>query len=217
MFALLASDAITPFFQTVLSFPTVIYSGLLVIVLVYWLSMAMGLVDMDMLDVDTPDADAGVLGGLLLKLGLNHVPVTLVITFIALIGWVLSFFASFYLFPLLSAQFAKLLVALLIMPASALAAAWATAFLIRPLRPLFQTMNREVRVDLIGQTATVRTGDVTPEFGEACIDDGGAGLIVRVRSFDGQGFKRGDKVVILEKIDGQSGYRVMAEAEFTKE
>ena len=38
--------------------------------------------------------------------------------------------------------------------------------------------------DLIGKTCVVRTGTVNKTFGEAFLEDGGAGLVVRAASYD---------------------------------
>ena len=43
----------------------------------------------------------------------------------------------------------------------------------------------------------VRTGTVTDRFGEAMLDDGGAGLVVRVRVESGERLERGDQAVIV--------------------
>jgi len=67
---------------------------------------------------------------------------------------------------------------------------------------------------VIGQTAIVRSGRVTLEHGEAILQDGGAGLILRVRADEALAFKRGDRVVLLEYLEAQHAYRVITEAEF---
>jgi hypothetical protein len=46
------------------------------------------------------------------------------------------------------------------------------------------------------------------------LEDGGAGLILRVRADEALGFKRGDRVVLLEYLAAEHAYRVITEEEF---
>ena len=70
--------------------------------------------------------------------------------------------------------------------------------------------------NLLGQTAIVRTLRVDEGFGEVNLEDGGAGLILKVRSLNGESFKKGDRVVLLEYMVEQHTYRVISEKEFLK-
>ena len=67
---------------------------------------------------------------------------------------------------------------------------------------------------MLGQTAVVRSGRVTLSHGEALLENGGAGLILRVRADEACGFKRGDRVVLLEYLEAEHAYRVITEDEF---
>ncbi len=67
---------------------------------------------------------------------------------------------------------------------------------------------------MLGQTAVVRTSRVDNDFGEAVLEDGGAGLILKVRSAGEDRFTKGDRVVIFEKMGDDTVYRVISEAEF---
>jgi acetyl/propionyl-CoA carboxylase alpha subunit len=54
----------------------------------------------------------------------------------------------------------------------------------------------------------VRTGTVTDRFGEGLLEDGGAGLVVRIRVEAGEAVKRGDQVVILGYDDDRQEFTV---------
>ncbi|CDL82506.1 hypothetical protein [Xenorhabdus cabanillasii] len=82
------------FLQNCLAFPVIIFSGLLLIILFYWICAAFGLVDIDILNMDVDSFDATSLAGWLTKLGLTGIPVTIIITLITLIGWPLSYFSE---------------------------------------------------------------------------------------------------------------------------
>jgi hypothetical protein len=90
-----------------------------------------------------------------------------------------------------------------------------TAFIIRPLRPLFKRAQQQTEKYVIGQSAIVRTSVVDNSFGEAILEDGGAGLIFKVRTIGNESFVKGDKVVLLEYIKEKNIYRVVSEEDFS--
>lgn len=221
MFAILFSERMDPFYQICASFPTIIFFALLVFSMLYWILAALGMVDIDILDFDVAEPDAGdslnnldIMSGILLKLGLNGVPLTIIITLISLVGWVISFLLVYFIFPWLSEGFVQFAVGILVFFVAGYFAALITAVLIKPLRPLFLTADQQVEKHLLGKVAIVRTGRVDQKFGEANLADGGAGLILKVRSYEDETFKKGDNVVLLEYTPSENTYKVVSEAEF---
>ncbi len=206
------------FLQSALSFPTVLFSFLLCVAILYWCVAAMGIADVDLLDIEADSALDGVhpegLAGLLLKLGLNGVPVTLVLTLLFFFAWMLSYFVEVLLLRHLPLGLLRYPLGLLVMPVAVLLAVPVSAALCRPLRPLFRKLEATSSKSVLGQTAVVRSGRVSANFGEALLEDGGAGLILRVRADEARGFKRGDRVVLLEYLPGEHAYRIITEDEF---
>ena len=98
---------------------------------------------------------------------------------------------------------------------SLFAATWLTSKAIKPLRPLFKNATTETHKHIIGQTAVVRTSRVDETFGEATMADGGAGLILKIRSTGDETFSKGDRVVIFERLNDDNIYRVISEKEFS--
>lgn len=211
------------FFEIIVSFPTVIFTALLIFALFYWVLAVLGLVDIDILDFSGADFNADgdtlnsldVFSGLMIKLGLNGVPLPIVISLISLFGWAFSFVLVFFLIPLVPTAFLKFVVGIPILVCVTYCAAVVTGWMIRPLRPLFLASNQEVQKNILGLCATVRTGVVDKTFGEAIVEDGGAGLIVKVRSYKDEIFKRGERVVLIEYLADENLYRVISEADFT--
>ncbi|NRB40771.1 MAG: DUF1449 domain-containing protein [Pseudomonadales bacterium] len=227
MFAILLSDKMDPFYQNISSFPTVIFTFFLILSLLFWSVAVLGLIDIGFLDVI--DVDGGILdldgdgstvpdgiAGLILKMGLNGVPITIIITSIALFGWFFSYYGVYFSIDYLMAGPVTWLVNALIFIVALLIAIKITGVCIRPIRPLFKKMQQHTPQVLIGQTAVVRTSRVDESFGEAVLEDGGAGLILKVRALDGQTFTRNDKVVLLEYIQESNSYCVISEEEFNK-
>lgn len=225
MFALLLHESMNPFYQNISSFPTAIFTVLLAVCTLYWICAMFGLVDIDALDLTSHDGGLGhahhetidpdVFAGLLLKLGLNGVPLTIIVSFISLFGWTISYFAVHFLFPLVPDGLLQYVAGIPILIGALFIAATITSVLIRPLRPLFKDATQDTLKLVLGQTAVVRTSHVDEKFGEANLADGGAGLILKVRAAEGQNFSKGDRVVLLEYFKESNTYRVVSEAEFS--
>ena len=225
MFAIFFSDVMDPFYKNVVSFPTVVFTVCIVFCLFYWLIAVLGLIDFDFLDFDIPDGDVdfgpdsgvdnvGVLAGLLMKLGLVGVPFPIVFSILSIIGWFISYYAVYFIFPWIPEGPLQFLAGIPMLLVTLYLTALITGKIIKPLRPVFQATNQEVQKQIIGKEAVVRTSRVDANFGEATVEDGGAGLIVKVRSFRDETFQRGDTVVLLEYIETENVYKVIAKNEF---
>lgn len=227
MFAIFLTEGMDPFYQNISSFPTVFFSLVLLVVTFYWLVAVLGFVDMEVLDFDFGDTDGSldtnadselsnpdVLAGLMLKLGLTGVPVTIIVSFIALFGWLVCYYAVHFLFGFIPSGILHFVAGIPVLLGALYVAAMITAVVIKPLRPLFQKAQQQTTQHVLGQTAIVRTLRVDAGFGEAVLEDGGAGLILKVRTAGEEKFEKGDRVVLLENIDESGVFRVVSEAEF---
>lgn len=207
------------FLQTVLSFPTVLFSFMLCLAVIYWAIVALGMIDIDLLDVEADSLFEGTgnaegLAGLLIKFKLNGIPLTLVLTLLFFFSWFITYFAELFVLSHLDLGLLRYPLGLVLAVIALFIAAPISALVCSPLRPLFHKMEAPNSRSVIGQTAVIRSGRVTLEHGEAILQDGGAGLILRVRADEALAFKRGDRVVLLEYLEAQHAYRVITEAEF---
>ncbi|BCG23263.1 OB-fold-containig protein [Pseudomonas tohonis] len=203
------------FLQTALSFPTVLFSFLLCLAIVYWAIVALGLVEVDLLDVEADSLLAGDgVAALLSKLKLNGVPVTLVLSLLFAGSWFLSYFAELLVLSHLPLGLLRYPLGLVVAVVALGLSLPVAALICSPLRPLFHKAEAVTSKSVLGQTAMVRSGRVTLEHGEAVLEDGGAGLILKVRADEALGLKRGDRVVLLEYLEAQHAYRVITEDEF---
>ena len=221
MFAVLLSEEMDPFYQNISSFPTVIFTFFLGLCVLYWIVAVLGWVHIDALDfdfshdVDTEVGTPDVLGGLFMKLGLTGVPITIILTFVSLIGWLLSYFIVHFSISFFEPGIIRYMVGVPVFLFSLYIACVITGFLIRPLRPFFEKVDQEpIDKKVLGQVAVVRTTVVNQEFGEAFLEDGGAGLILKVRATGDETFEHGDRVVLLEYIEEGRLFRVISEQEF---
>ncbi|WNO09136.1 DUF1449 domain-containing protein [Teredinibacter sp. KSP-S5-2] len=225
MFAIFFMEDMDPFYQNISSFPTVIFTFFLAITVLYWLIAVLGFIDIDILDFDLPEADGleiegegfsnpDVLAGLMLRFGLQGVPVTVIISFISLLGWIFSYYIVHFLLGFVPEGALRFLAGIPVLLFSLYVAVMITAVLIKPLRPLFKKAQQQTVKHVLGQTAIVRTSKVDSEFGEATLEDGGAGLILKVRTTGGEEFVKGDRVVLLEHLKDKNTFRVISEKEF---
>jgi len=224
MFAILLTDNMDPFYQNISSFPTVFFTFFLLIVVLYWLVAILGFVEIDALDFDFPEADvdldpgltnANVLAGLMLRFGLQGVPVTIILSFVTLFGWFICYYTVHFLFGIVPDGLLTYLAGLPVLVGSLYVAVMITALLIKPIRPLFKKATQQTVKRVLGQTAIVRTSRVDNLFGEAVLEDGGAGLIFKVRTIGDTKFEKGDRVVLLEHDKEKNIYKVISEDEFT--
>lgn len=241
------------FLAVALTFPSVVYTVLLGVALVYWVFVMIGAAHLDLLGDGVADgvdgaldvggagghveagghlegaaagghaegagagdgADGhghhghhgGALSGILASLKLRSAPATVVISVIVLFAWlfsVLGMQAAAAWLPPGALSLARIGVFFL----APLMALPFTSVVVRPLARVFVPAVVAAKQDLVGKVCTVRTGTVTDKFGEGLLEDGGAGLVVRIRVEAGETVKRGDQVVILGYDDDRQEFTV---------
>lgn len=193
------------FLSITFGLPTVLFTVPLGCALVYWVLVLSGVLDLDALDHLFHGADAaldgvadGVAEGAMKAAGdaaahavggealdflsflkLRSVPITISASFIALYGFGLSYLGTRFLAPAIPGPGwlgGAIVFALSVVLATALA-----SLTVRPIGGLLSTDLARTRGDLLGHTCVVSTGRVDGRFGQATLEDGGAGLILQVR------------------------------------
>lgn len=164
------------FVAAVLSFPTVLFTPLLILVVAYWAVVVAG----------GADPDAG-LGDVLASAGLGGLPAAVPISLLVAFAW----FGC-----LAGAVFLPGWVALL----AALVLAWLVTrlavVLIGRLRPAGADPSR---ADFVGLTCVIRTGRVTRTFGQAEVHAGdGSSAIVQVRQTGVDDLRAGTVAVLYD-------------------
>lgn len=215
------------FIRITASFPTMIFTFLVLLSMLFWLSSFMGLVDADALDIDLPEIDGQmamnssegesfgeVFVAFLTKLGLGGVPVTIVITLIGFVGYLTSYYLAYLSEFILGITLTKWIVGIPIFIVALYLAVRVTALAIRPLRKFYLKVSQHVEKKILGQTALVRSLRLDAQRGEVDFDDGGAGLILKAKVRGDTEFKKGDRVVLLEYVAEGGFYYVISEQEF---
>jgi hypothetical protein len=199
------------FLLIVFSFPTVIFTVALLVSLAFWLFAVLGLFELDVLNLAAADGvemDAGHLPGFMMKLGFDGLPITLILSGMAFFGWIASYAGSILLVALEPGPL-RWMFGGAVAIAALLLSIPLTGLALQPLRGLFQRVEAASANSLLARSAIVRSAEVTEQHGTATLEDGGAGLILQVRASPGQ-FQRGDSVVLVEYIEAQNAFRVIA-------
>ena len=117
-----------------IAFPTVVFTILLGLVAIYWTTVIVAGLDVDVLELDSSvDANAS---ETLTALGLRGVPLTVWLSFFVLIAWVALLLGSVFVAPLLQTVVGSLGSSLLVGVAGLTLSAVLTSFAVRPVRRL---------------------------------------------------------------------------------
>jgi hypothetical protein len=231
----------THFLTAALSFPAVVYTVVLGVVLVYWVFVMIGAAHVNLLGEGAADgaldgaadgaldgaakgalegATKGILEGaadhaggaeghdlgdvpdggaigIMAALKLRSAPATVVLSLIVLFAWLLSMLGMQAVTGLGLDGGALTAAKLAVFVVAPLVALLPTSALVRPLARVFTPHAAPRHASLVGKLCTIRTGTVTDRFGEALLEDGGAGVVVRVRVESGERLGRGDQAVIV--------------------
>ncbi|NZA26309.1 hypothetical protein H0E84_07915 [Luteimonas sp. SJ-92] len=206
------------FLRIALSFPTVVFSLALGVMVALWLLAALGIFQSEALDGwALPDIDGMEPQGLtavMMKFGLGGLPLMLVLTLLAFIAWLVSYFADYLLLRHLGSTLLRFPLGAVVLLVAFVAGVLGAGQALRPIRHFLARLAPQAQRSVIGMAATVRSPAVTATGGQATVEDGGAGLILQVRSDREGGFHRGDRVVLLEYLEPDNAYRVVGEDEF---
>ncbi|QQO08093.1 OB-fold-containig protein [Breznakiella homolactica] len=223
------------FLSSLISFPTVVYTVLLAVVIIYWLLAAVGLVDTDSSDIDTDigdagadaggdvsaegeidiDADAGAqshgggLGGLLAALGLKDIPITIVLSVVILSSWTICCLSNMWLLEPLRPSLLYWIAGAAILAASGFVSFLVSSVILRPLRGLFRSHAAASKKTLVGSLCTVTTGSVDEQFGRADIETRGTSINVNVRAETPNTLARGSRAIIIEYDQKHDRYFVV--------
>ncbi|GAA0845219.1 hypothetical protein ACFQVD_22965 [Streptosporangium amethystogenes subsp. fukuiense] len=172
------------FVDATLSFPTVLFTFLLLVIIAYWVLVVFGVFGFD------GDGDGDGSEAFLSGLGLGGVPAALVISLLVVVAW----FASLVGGTLFTGTPA--LVAVLV---AALVCAWAcTRLIVLPLRRLIPKERVPSRADFVGRACVIRTSRVASDFGQAEVTaPDGSSALVQVRQTGDDVFAAGSTALIF--------------------
>jgi len=180
------------FVDAALSFPAVIFSFLLAVVVLYWLLVLIGTLDVEIGDLDLGDG-----------LGLGGVPVTISASVLIVVAWFITLAGTVPISGLASVPRTLLGVGLVV--AALVAGTIAARFVALPLRRLYISGGEASRNDFVGRECVIRTGTVTGEFGQAEVTAAdGSSAIIQVRQTGEHTLAHGTRALIFDyDTDGE--------------
>lgn len=184
------------------------YSFLLAFVMLYWVSVIIGALDMGVFDFDfdadadiDADADVGLgtgwFAGALHFLHFDRLPFMLVMSFVIISAWCMSLLTNHY-WGNYSGIYS------LAMSGPILLASFMVAKVVTyPLIPLFAAVNQEVKpVDYIGRECRIKLPPIDNKFGTASVAYSGDQLLVNIKSLKPhQHLKPGQTARIVSQTD----------------
>ncbi|MDK1288420.1 DUF1449 domain-containing protein [Pseudoalteromonas umbrosa] len=195
------------FLNTIFTFPTVVFTTLLLIVIVFWLIALLGFADIDMLEGDVElEADGG---GSFFQMGFGGVPLTISISLVVLISWVTSFYAHKLFAYALGDGVMFYLLGSAMMLGCFVASIPLTALLIKPLRRFFDSKETASKNDFIGLECVIATSKVNSQFGQAKVQFQGTEQLIEVRADEEGLFALGDVALLIEHYPNKNSYLVV--------
>lgn len=179
----------TEFLHVALSFPTAPWTALLTLIAAAALLALLGAID------GISGGGEGLLDSLLVRVGLNGVPLLPVALALTLTGWLSCYLGQLLLLPLITPAWRGGAAVALLLGAAVLGALAARA-VAAPLRRFVQGQDALARSQLLGRVAVVESGTLA-STGRVSVQDGGAGLMLDART-DGDTLLRGERVILVD-------------------
>lgn len=187
--------------------PNLVATGLLVFVLLYWLTVIVGLLDMKTVDIDLDDhghfhydspglhdgGGTGWLHGALAFFNLGRIPLMVFLSFVALPLWVGSILANYY-----TANESLLLGLTFLLPLF-VGSLFVAKFLTLPFVKLFTALEKDhdAGAVVIGKVCTVLLPATASQLGQASVPADGAPLMLNVRS-TGAPLAKGETALVID-------------------
>lgn len=201
------------FLNLALTFPTIIFTALLLVVIFFWMITLLGFADIDMFESDLdiePSSSNSNSAHSASNFGFGSIPITVSISLVVMLSWLISIYAHKFFAYLLGDGVLFYVFGLAMLVVSAIIALPIAVIISKPLQRFFSSVETSRSSDLLGLECTVVTGKVTPTFGQGRVNFQGTEQLIEIRSHDEYPFSAGDTVVLLEHIKEQHCYIVTA-------
>ncbi|WP_199034272.1 OB-fold-containig protein [Glycomyces salinus] len=206
------------FLDIALSFPPIVFTFGLVLVVLYWITVIVGALDVDMFDLGgDADAELDAGGSFWSAFGFGAVPFTVVASLWITLGWIVTVLGTTWVrssdevfIPAAASGIALLVAGIGVGMLGA-------KLLARPLSKLFADPPVTTHRGLVGKMCVVRTGTVTTDSGQAELteEDGKVHLINIRRSvheppgIQDELFSRHSKLVIFDYDEAEKIFLVV--------
>lgn len=195
-------SGVSRFFIVAFNFPTLLFTILLMVSVLYWLITLLGFMDGDMTDLVDIDAEGAFdLSGLLATLGLHGVPLPMTVTLLSLFSWLSSYVLQLSAISYQWSSGGWMMISLGILVISVVAGYLLAVMLARWLRPVFATLYQHHQEHCMEGLSAVVTGLARDSCrGRARVSREGVDLTVNVRAV--APLKHGMRVLLVREERG---------------
>ncbi len=201
----------------------VVFTILLLVTGLYWLTVIVGLLDVDIFNIEMPDTEfdpgmdtdggadidgvaPGPFRAVLMFFYVGEVPTMILVSVLLLSLWTFSMLGNYYLNPS-----GSMLIAIPIFLGNLVVSSIVMKILVAPLQRFYTMLNKDYNDPgkIIGRICTVITTQVSREkMGQAEVPTKGAPIILNVLSQDKHVFGKGEEAVVVEKDDVKGTYLI---------
>ena len=206
----------TELIQAAFSAVGIIPTAFLLFVILYWVAVIFGLLDMEFLhleieaELELDDGHAADVSGItwlnsaLGFFNLGKIPLMLFLSFLALPFWAITLLIVHYV-PAGSG-----LIGWALLVPSLVAALLVSKILTTPFVKLFSVLEKEhdSKVNIIGQVCTIMLPADSVAMGQAAVKTAGSPLLLNVKTTQGQALQKGQTALVIDYNDENKFYLV---------
>ena len=221
--------------QTAFSPVNAVVTVLLILNVIYWITVILGVLDVDFLDIDLPDSgleidsdidvDVDAAGEIDMELGhdsilrsvlhffyIGEVPIMLLLSILILSMWALCMLGNHHFNP--SSSF---LLAMPVYAISLIASLVICRIFAMPLKKIYNMFNKDYNAPrkVTGRICIITTTSVSDKMGQAEVKTKGAPIVLNVISDSKHVFHKGDEAVVVAK-DKEKGIYTIAPLDLEK-
>lgn len=185
--------------KTAITGVNIIPTALLGLIVLYWLIVIIGAIDIDFFDIDVDldgsEPSSGIINGLFSFLNVAELPFMLVFSILALNFWILSMLIYFLPLPV-----GGLINGILLIPALSISIL-TTKAITQPLKKIFRNTysGHNEGNHIIGHICTLVYNLSDRKLGQADINMEGSWLRINVKAEGDETFKKGEKALVIGK------------------
>jgi len=218
------------FITAAFSSVNIVFTVLLLLMGLYWITVILGVLDVNLFEIDLPDSGleagpemdvdvdtgglpSGPLRSFLHFFYIGEVPTMVLASILILSLWTFSMLGNYYFNPN-----GSMAVALPIFLGNLAASAFVMKLFAMPLRRLYTMLNKDYNAagDVVGRIGKVITTRVRKDkMGQVEVPTKGAPIILNVLSQDDHEFAHGDEAVVVSK-DSERGTYLIAPVDLEK-
>jgi len=200
-----------------------VFTVLLLLTGLYWLTVIFGLMDVDLFNIEMPDAEfdpgleaeggadvdgvaPGPFRSVLMFFYVGEVPTMILLSVLILSLWTFSMLGNYYLNPS-----GSMLMAVPIFLGNLVVSLFVMKILVAPLRRFYAMLNRDYNAPgkILGRICKIITTQVSQKkMGQAEVPTKGAPIVLNVLSQDEHVFGKGEEAVVVEKDDVKGTYLI---------